>query len=242
MSCQTVICNIPCLQVMPSVKPKGTILLYHGWVSNIHDYCFFASLIASWGYQVIVPELPLHGERGTLDYFDKAVLQQYFWKVVIQSVQEAELLVSEMSETDDPIGIVGHSTGGFIAAGLYSKNPRLQAAIVINGSCAWVNAEALFRKNDGRSPMTSIERRFLEEHDPMSHLNHENSRGLLLLHGTVDATIPIDSQRYFMKRMSQYQVPSDSMQFVEYSNVNHQITLAMLEKSKQWLENHLCRV
>lgn len=58
MSFQTMMCGIPCLQVNPLMKPKGTILLYHGWISNKQDYSFFASLIASWGYKVIVPELP----------------------------------------------------------------------------------------------------------------------------------------------------------------------------------------
>ncbi|MBD3919459.1 prolyl oligopeptidase family serine peptidase [Paenibacillus sp. PR3] len=148
--------------------------------------------------------------------------------------------MSELARSDDPIGIVGHSTGGFISAGAFSSNPRLQASIVINGSFAWVKAEELFREKDGRSPMTSSERSSLEDHDPMSHLKLDNSKGLLLLHGKEDATIPIDSQRYFMNKMSQSNIPSDTLKFVEYSNVNHQITVGMLEKSKEWLDKNLC--
>ncbi|SFK93502.1 hypothetical protein SAMN03159341_102246 [Paenibacillus sp. 1_12] len=213
--------------------------MYHGWVSNIYDYVFFASLIANWGYKVILPELPYHGERGRLNYFDTLVLQQYFWIVVLQGVKEAEEIVSELSLTDENIGIVGHSTGGFIAASVFSRVSRVQSAIVINGSCAWIKCEELFREMDGRNSMSSNERILLEEYDPAHHLDFNGNRALLLLHGKEDTTIPIESQRYFMNAMMPYHISSDYLQLVEYSKVNHQITLGMLEKSKAWLYKHL---
>lgn len=235
MGFETNICGIPCLQINPSMKPIGVVLLYHGWVSNVNDYFFFASLIASWGYKVIVPELPYHGERGNLDYFNPLVLQEYFWNVVLQGVMEADTIVSDLSKTASSIGIIGHSTGGFIAAGTFSKNFRLKASIIINGSCAWVKCEELFREKDGRNPMSFNERISLQEHDPASHINFDGKRALLLLHGKADNTIPIESQRYFMDVMSPYNILSDDLQLVEYPNVNHHITLGMLEKSMEWL-------
>lgn len=79
------IAGIPCIQMDPcSVKSVGTILLYHGWASRIEQYLFFASLLSDWGYKVVVPELPHHGERGTLNYSDPSELQQYFWAFVLQ--------------------------------------------------------------------------------------------------------------------------------------------------------------
>ncbi|WP_164779793.1 alpha/beta hydrolase family protein [Paenibacillus kobensis] len=235
----TTVCGIPCLVVHPSMKPKGTIVLYHGWISTIHDYSFFASLIAGWGYKVIVPELPHHGDRGTLDYFDTSVLQQYFWQVGIEGVREAESIVSELIRMDANIGVMGHSTGGFISAGLFAADTRVQASIVISGSCAWVKAEQLFRERDGRTPMTAEERRVLAQYDPESHCSFDRNRGLLLLHGENDHTIPIDSQQYFIESMSSRQIPLDKLQFLAYPNVGHHVTIAMLEKSKQWLDSHL---
>lgn len=231
------ISTIPCLEISPSCRPIGTVLLYHGWASNIENYMFFASTVSSWGYKVIVPELPHHGERGILNYFDKFVLQQYFWDVVFQGVKEAGELVCELSKTDDHIGFIGHSCGGFIAAGAFSNDSRVQSAIVINGSCAWVKFEELYREKDGRPPMNSNERISLEEHDPISHLSFEGKKALLLLHGKEDTIIPIDSQRYFMNLKSN--TPSESLQIVEYSGVNHHLTIGMLQKSKEWLDKHL---
>lgn len=232
ISCR--ISDIPCLQINPTAEPKGTILLYHGWASNIENYLFFGSLISHWGYQVIVPELPYHGERGKLDYFDTEVLQKFFWKVVLQGVKEAEQITSELAKTARNIGMIGHSCGGFIAAGAFSKASQVLGAIVINGSCAWVKFEELYREKDGRQPLDTSEKLHLQHHDPISLLDFQDKRALLVLHGKEDRTVPIDSQRYFMEVNSN--IPGEYLQFVEYSGVNHHITLGMLQKSKEWLD------
>lgn len=63
-------------------------------------------------------------------------------------------------------------------------------------------------------------------------------RSILILHGTEDTTIPIDSQRYFMQMIGQNNL-MNSAKFVEYSGVNHHITLGMLEEAKKWLLQRL---
>ncbi|MBA2937188.1 hypothetical protein HZF08_02635 [Paenibacillus sp. CGMCC 1.16610] len=73
------ICGVPCIILDPSSEQVGQIVLYHGWGSTIESYKFFASLISSWGYRVTIPELPCHGVRGSLNYFDKETLQKKFW-------------------------------------------------------------------------------------------------------------------------------------------------------------------
>ncbi|MCR8632199.1 alpha/beta hydrolase family protein [Paenibacillus radicis (ex Xue et al. 2023)] len=230
------ISGIPSLIINPPEIPRAAVLLYHGWASKIENYLFFASLISSWGYKVIVPELPNHGVRGKLNYFETQVLQEYFWNTVLQGVKEVEEIVSALSEFDD-ISIIGHSSGGFIAAGAFSKISGLHSAIAINGSCAWVKFEELYREKDGRPPLTDIERKLLKEHDPLSNVNFGGNKRLLLLHGKEDSTIPIESQKYFMNEMAN--VSSEYLQLVEYPGVNHQITIGMLEKSNEWLDNIL---
>ncbi|MEF3308592.1 prolyl oligopeptidase family serine peptidase [Paenibacillus sp. GYB004] len=229
--------DIPCLEFTPTSPSKSTILLYHGWASNIENYNFFGSLVASWGYRVIIPELPYHGERGELNYFDDTVLEDYFWEVVLQGIQEVGVIASEISTTQDQIGIVGHSCGGFIAAGAFSNFSRIAPAVVINGSCAWTTFEDLYREKKGIDPMCPRKRLLVETHDPVSHLKNMKSKALLMLHGKDDTTIPIDSQRHFMSVMpNKY---AGNLELVEYAGVNHQITIGMLQKCKEWFDNHL---
>lgn len=238
--------DVPCLQFEPTqTEPAGNVLLYHGWASTIDRYVFFASQIACWGYRVIVPELPHHGQRGTLDYGDRQALVQHFWSIVRQAAAEAQAIARIAGSSLDtartvPLAIIGHSTGGFIASSAFARAAAVQTAIVINGSCAWVRCEELFREMFGMPAMTPAEREALTADDPLTHLiEWEAGRGLLLLHGQADATVPIESQRYFMQTLSHRGIPEDQLQFIEHPNVNHHITLAMLEQSKAWLDRHL---
>lgn len=57
---------------------------------------------------------------------------------------------------------------------------------------------------------------------------------MLILHGTEDTTIPIESQKFFMQLIEQNSLMK-SVKFVEYTKVNHHITLGMLEEAKNWL-------
>jgi dipeptidyl aminopeptidase/acylaminoacyl peptidase len=237
---QTSFADVPCLQFEPAGQPIGTVLLYHGWGSSMESYQFFASLITGWGYKVVIPELPYHGQRGKLDYANPEVLEKQFLEIVLQGVKEARSIVDEISDSSGRIGIIGHSAGGFVAAGSFAKHAALQAAVVINGSCAWIRFEEKYLEYMGKTPLTPEERTALKAHDPFTQLTFEDERALLLLHGKEDTTVPIDSQRYFMSNKSA--VASEQLHMIEYSGVNHQITLKMLEQSKLWLDRHVARL
>ncbi|MFS0870347.1 alpha/beta fold hydrolase [Paenibacillus xylanilyticus] len=233
-----IIAGVPCLKIDSYLPHRGTILLYHGWGSHVRDYQFFGSMISDWGYRVIIPELPHHGERGNLVYYDKGILQQYFWPVVIQAVEEAGSIVAEILNADSPIGIIGNSAGGFIAGGVSASNLDVKSTVIMNASCAWLRSEEIFRENDGRSPMSALEVGNIMKYDPLFNINFSDDQALLLLHGREDTTISIESQRYFMERMSG-KGNQKSLKFVEYEGVNHQITLGMLQEAKEWLEKHV---
>ncbi|MBB6732396.1 alpha/beta hydrolase [Cohnella zeiphila] len=229
-----VIAGVPCIVHNPAAEPIGIVVLYHGWGSTMDSYQFFASLIANWGYRVIVPELPWHGQRGSLDYSDEATLQSHFWSVVFQGVQEADRLVAELSRTtDSPILMIGHSTGGFISAGTFASNKNVHAAVVVNGSCAWVQFEQSFREKLGLSPMNPDEKDALRQRDPFCNILTIN-KPLLLLHCQEDTSVPIDSQRYLLKALSD-SANAEYIQLFEYPGVNHQITLGMLQKIHEFL-------
>jgi predicted esterase len=231
------ICGVPSIVLHPATEPVGCVVLYHGWGSTMDSYKFFATLISSWRYKVIIPELPLHGKRGSLNYTDETTLQTHFWPVVFQGVQDVEKIVTELSQdTKCPITMIGHSTGGFITAGAFAKHQQVHSAIVINGSCAWVQFEELYRKKLGLNPMEKNEKDALQQHDPLSHIRLKPVKPLLLLHCQEDTSVPIDSLRYFVNAMSNEDKLGDHIQFIEYPRVNHQITLGMLQKIKEFLD------
>ncbi|MGG4479689.1 prolyl oligopeptidase family serine peptidase [Paenibacillus illinoisensis] len=187
---------------------------------------------------MIIPELPHHGERGNLAYFDTVILQRHFWSVVIQAVEEASAIITDILNTDHSVGIIGNSAGGFIAGGVCATNSNVNSAVVMNASGAWLRSEEIFREHDGRSPMSAIEAENIRKYDPLFNIDASNDQAFLLLHGKEDTTISIESQRYFMERMSVQDIQT-SLKFVEYAGVNHQITLGMLQEAKEWLEEYV---
>lgn len=226
------IAGIPCIQINSRIESKGVILLYHGWVSSINDYVFFGSLISSWGYMVIIPEIPYHGARGKLNYFDPLDLQQHYWNVVVQAVDEAREIISELK--DNIVRVIGNSAGGFIAGGIFANHVGIESSVVINGSCAWVRFEEHICEVERREPWTSIDRDLIRKFDPLTLLESMRGRSMLILHGTDDTTIPINSQRYFMQIIREKKL-INSVKYVEYSKVNHHITLSMLEETNRWI-------
>ena len=228
------ISGVPSLLIHPAGTPRATILLYHGLGSNVEKYSFFATVISHWGFKVVVPEIPHHGVRGMLNYADPKEVQQHFFRIVQQGIKEAEAIAAELTKENENLSVIGHSLGGFIASGTFSKVSGIQSAIVINSSCAWTKFEELFREKSGLPPMTEQEKTALQSLDPLKNVKLGERKRLLLLHGKEDTTVPIDSQRYFMSEMAN--VPGEYLQLVEYSGVNHLITLGMLEQSKKWLD------
>lgn len=104
----------------------------------------------------------------------------------------------------------------------------------MNGSCAWVRFEEQICERDNREPWAGINKGVVQALDPIQSIKNIQQRALLILHGTEDTTIPIDSQRYFMQVVEQNNLIK-SVRSIEYSKVNHQITLGMLEEVKSWL-------
>jgi uncharacterized protein len=231
---RTEIRGVPCITLAPPAEPVGRVVLMHGWGSTNESYLFFASLVAGWGYEVIVPELPLHGDRGTLNYWEAETLQANFWQVIVQSVRETGNIVAALARDSDlPVTMIGHSAGGFISAGTFAGQPGVRSAIVINGSCAWVRFEERYREQSGLPAMSRDEQAALAEHDPFGRLLALPEKPLLLLHGLEDTIVPVGSQNDFVEAAAER--GSDAVQFHTFERVNHQITLGMLQRIHAFL-------
>ncbi|MBM7568202.1 alpha/beta hydrolase [Paenibacillus sacheonensis] len=230
------ISGMPCLAFSAATAPVGQIVLLHGWGSTMDSYAFFASQIAGWGRKVIVPELPWHGERGTLDYWKTETLQTRFWEVVLQGVREVDAIAAELSsESELPVTVIGHSAGGFIAAGVHAGSPHIASSVVINGSCAWIRFEELLRESSGLPPMEPGDRAAMSPHDPMNRILSGPAKPLLLLHGLEDTIVPIGSQQYFADELAKRPGSADFVQFHTFERLNHVITLGMLQRIHAFL-------
>lgn len=224
----------------PASKSVPTIFVFHGWASSKENYEFIAEILSHYGYRVIVPDAPLHGERqGARN------LQTDFWKVVLQSVEEFGSILDFANEkwgvTPEETAIVGSSMGGFVAPGIFSRHANLNCLVSINGSGAWEESERVFRQLDGRPPASDIELAEIRKFDPLQNITNLPIRPVLLQHGDSDTVIPVVGQRKFYEHLSLHYGEEHGrlINFQEVPRLNHYISLGMFEFMFKWIDNHL---
>lgn len=239
------IAGIPVLHFKPDGAETDlpTVLLYHGWGGHVEYYRFFGTMLSQFGFQVIVPEIPLHGERGALaKYFSPEGFAR-FWEVVCGGVQEGQELIRELTSSGlvDPkrLGIVGHSLGGGIASGLFAHSDAA-ALVTINGASAYEFAETLWRQFDGRAAATDAELQPLRELDPVRFAHQFAPRPVLFLHGDADTQVPLQVGETLHAALTPfYAGQKELLRFETSARLDHFITLGMLEETVNWLKKHI---
>lgn len=234
--------GVPCIKF----RPKGfegllpTVVNYHGWHSSKDFKRFEAQIIASHGYQVIAPDALHHGDRDAIDHDDPENLDKYLWRIVLQSVEEStkliEGVISEHQADPARIAVMGTSMGAITAGGVLTANPDIKCLMGFSGAFAW--QEAI---NCNHLPAAASENKeLIEAYDLMSNSNKIKDTAILILHGTEDTSLPIDTQRIFYNRMIPlYAEKPEKLSMVEAANVNHHTTTGMLERAVMWLKEQL---
>jgi uncharacterized protein len=238
--------GIPCLFATPgqTIETSPTVLIYHGWGGSADGYRFLATMLARSGYVAVVPEVPLHGERGALAEYDVEATMLHFWDVVTSAVDEAEGLVQAVAaqpQVDSTrIAIVGHSMGGTIAASVFAKHAELVTLVCINGTSGWEITDAHTRQLFEVPPAEGEELAMFRKYDPMNAVGQLYPRAMLLMHGLADEVLPIIGQEAFYEKvLPHYEQAAERLKFVKVERLNHFITMGMLDEMFAWFDTHL---
>ena len=235
--------GIPTLKFKPknSNGKLPTIIYYHGWSSNKEFQRFKANIMASYGYQVIVPDSIHHGERDPVKHEKEGILEQYLLKTILNSIEEAPTLidyVKDLELTDqDRIGIMGTSMGGFISSGIFTQHQIFKTLVVLNGACAWKKLAAFDTRPHSEQYWNYREE--LVKYNPADHLDLFKERPVLLLHGDSDSSLPIEAQRYFYKKAVEHYQDKNRIELIEVPNMDHYISTGMLENAIAFNEDYL---
>lgn len=238
--------NVPAILFKPK-EAKGllpTIIFYHGWSSNKELQRIRGFILSAVGYQVIIPDAINHGERNPIDYYD-INNGKYFWYTILNNLEEAPIIIDKLilKYNADPnrIGLIGHSMGGFTAAGVFTHNPKIKTLVVLNGSCGWQNSNEVFKRTLGISEVEKfkeIEDK-INKIDPMNNLQLLKDRPMLMLHGDSDSVVSIESQRMFYKEILPLYLDKNKIKLVEYPRLDHFVTTNMMEEIIEWFYENL---
>lgn len=237
--------NIPVIRFIPKEKKEDkykTIVFYHGWSSNKESQRLRAYILASLGYQVIVPDAINHGERGIVDYLDPSVGVDKFWPTVIENIKEfnkiKKYIVNFLNGDIEKIAVTGNSMGGITAAGILANDDDIKTGVVLNGSCNWTMTNEIFRdmlKIDNDTIFRNIEDSIYDI-DPINNLNNLKGKNILLQHGLSDSVVNIKPQISFVNRLNK---KDTNVELIRYENLNHFVTTNMMEEMINWFDKYL---
>jgi uncharacterized protein len=211
-----------------------TVIIYHGWGGTAEGYEDVAEELSKEGYQVIIPEILFHDTRQPLDnHFDRETTQQYFWKTIFKSIDEFDDFITELGIHKEDIVVAGSSMGGFVANGIFAREPDVSGLANINGSGSFLLSEKLFREKDGRGEIPLKEVNKLKQYDPVTRMNATSP--VLLIHGDADEIISIKGQKNYYRYLTERE-KRKNVDFKIHKDVNHAFTTEMVGNLIGWLD------
>lgn len=241
---QVTIKDIPCIILKPKDQngKLSTIIFYHGWSSSKESQRFRGFILASLGYQVIIPDSIHHGERNPIDYENVDNMRDYFWKTILNNIEESKDIIDrsiDIHNVDpDNIGVMGHSMGGFTAAGAFTHDRRIKTSIILNGSFNWAMSNEIFLGELGKN-ITVKEEDEIIRLDPMNNFDKILDRSILILHGGSDTVVDMNPQEVFYKGIKDQYKDQSKIKLIKHMNTGHVVTTNMMEDAGKWLKTHL---
>ncbi|KEO85170.1 alpha/beta fold hydrolase [Tumebacillus flagellatus] len=229
--------GVPGVLVRPeSAGALPTMVFYHGWGTQVEWFTFLATVMAQQGYNVWMPEVPLHGQRGHLENHFNAEGYARYWEAVMSAVDEVPNMISDLAALPFVDGarlaLVGSSMGGQIASAAFARNLNVKVLAAVNSAPNFVKFEDHSRKQEGRPPVDGRERERLRAYDPMEQVAALAGRKILLLHGTADEIMPFALTAEFHEKLG-------TSDLRPARHVGHHLTLSMLEECLGYLRDTL---
>lgn len=224
-------------------SPYKTVIFYHGWSSNAKNQIFRASILAQYGYQVVLPEALNHGERGNLDYMNFDIVKEKFLPTLMSNLKESSEVIDYVKNNLDidtnHLYISGHSMGAITAGAVFSMNEDIKAAVVFNGTLNWKWLVYIIENlNDKKlSDEMKIIRESILKMNPMENIEKIKDRPIAMLNGQLDNVVSADSQEEFYNKALKIYEKKENIFFKKYENTYHQLTTQMLEDGLRFLKN-----
>ena len=116
--------------LFPVSNPIATIHILHGMAEHCLRYESFAAALNDAGYQVVMHNHRGHGGRLPVGHYGDAGINGGGWQLLMDDIRSVQDTVCG----EEPLVLLGHSMGSFIAQGYAIRYPQRLAALVLSGS------------------------------------------------------------------------------------------------------------
>lgn len=220
----------------PEDAERPLVILLHGLRSDKESVLEPCYHFARRGFRAVAPDLRFHGERDHADTREER-LQDSYVPTMLAIIQKT---VADVSAIVDHFGaskaaLHGVSMGGIVTFASLLVEPRIAAASVAMGSPDWAGMLATkgITRDHPQFPL-------IESYSPLAHAASMAPRALLMLHGELDETVPIEGVRRLKAKLDPlYRDQPDRLELVEYPDLGHYYTDDMMHRSVSWVERYL---
>lgn len=227
--------GIQARRIVPE-SPRGLIIWYHGWSSAADGQLTRARIWAAAQWEVIVPDVPRHDDRGVIDY-DAVESYPLFWETILDQIEESPLWIDyAASRGYRSIVTAGHSMGGCTALGVAAKTPAVCAVIAMNGSGHWPLTHLFMQARFGMSYRLADDLAArMEAVSPHAHIAAMTSQRIHLLHGVHDTTVDARADQVFADRLK---AQGGTVIWQSVRDVGHAVTTGMMDDAVAALSKH----
>jgi pimeloyl-ACP methyl ester carboxylesterase len=110
-------------EVAPTIAPKGTILILHGYRDSKECMMHWALYLAQKGYRCVLADFRGHG-RSTGDWIGFGAFEVSDLRQVLDALAEKKLLTGKL-------GVIGVSYGGSVGLKLASQDTRVATVVAL---------------------------------------------------------------------------------------------------------------
>ena len=212
------------------------VIVLHGLRSIKENYLKTSYRFAQRGFRAVAMDLRQHGERdhaGDRDAHLEAAYVPTMLAIIEKSVADIGAVIDHFGAAK--AAIHGVSLGGIITFAALLAEPRLTVAAVAMGTPDWAG----MLKTIGLTP-EHPQFAFIEAASPLARATAIAPRPLLMLHGTVDETVPVNGVRKLRQKLAPlYAETPERLELVEYEELGHHYTDDMIHRSVDWVEHFL---
>lgn len=218
---------------------RPLVFVAHGLLSRKERHLELCLMLTDAGFLACTLDARFHGERATRE--GAAALGSSglgmdfaaaFSQAVLGTTEDIARLADYLGR--DRYGIIGHSMGGYIALKAAVTDPRAAVIVSISGNPDWT-----LLPDGARLP--PIAEALARQESPITRADAFWPRPLLLLHGTMDRTVPIQGARALHSALTagDYRDAPERLQLVEYPEAGHDFLPDMANRAVDWMRRFL---
>ena len=213
------------------------------WWTGFHSsrWWDWGQLLASNGYLVFLPNTRgVTGEGGSMH----AAIDRWGEMAFQELMDGVDYLIAQKIADPNRLGIGGWSNGGFMTEYAITRTTRFKAAVAEAGHADFFSLYGTsylqegFRRTSEQSPY--YDRKWYDEHSPITLIKNCRTP-TLLLHGELDAGVPVGQAREFYAGLKDAGVETE---LVIYPRERHSIQeyshrIDVQRRMLAWFDKHL---